>query len=220
MNSTSILNQFNLKGKDGKFFQGKVAPIIITLFAIVALISAAIVFMTAGMKVTGEAKAVVYAANPELSIVERFKVNEVALEAVSPEVLQARRYTITSVQKPIDATQLVNPEVLQARRYTIIPAQQPVSARPVDWEGLQVRRYVVTSVLEGNDSTPSIDFETLSARKYAIVSLPRPAAFTEPVNWEALQARRYTITAVMRDQTVSLVTNPELMVAGRYTAQK
>jgi hypothetical protein len=147
MNNTSLLNHFNLKVKEGKPFQGKISAIVITIAAIVILASAAFTILAVSNSGADEKTAVSLSPNPEL--------------------LQARRYTLTSVQKPLEAP-VVNPEVLQARRYTIISARKQVASQAVNWQELQARRYTIVLAQEPATASQDVDWEALQVRRYII----------------------------------------------------
>ncbi len=117
MNSTSILEQFVVKGKDEKV-QGRILSTIFVIITAIVLVAVAVfTVISASNSALGETASVGLSQNPELMVAERYAADvaargETLFEITNPELNLVQRLE----QAEIEISQYPNPELMLVQR--------------------------------------------------------------------------------------------------------
>ena len=217
MNSTSILEQFVIKGK-GVTAQGKVLSIIIIIITAIALLGLVAYFgITASVPSIAGTGSSLLTENPELNLVRRFEQVAASSEGFvseypNPELVFASRFGPNWV---------VNPELNLLQGYA--GSVEPVSLYPnpeLMFAQKFAKNWVVNPEMNlvhrfAGSSAPITQYpnpELMLAAKFAAASAP----VTQYGNPELMVAGRYAVSSVL----VTQYPNPELMLANKLAAAR
>jgi hypothetical protein len=113
----------------------------VCLLAVLLVVLATSVVVSAGEPAAEKTDAAFLAANPELMFAQRYVAAEAAERAatLANPMLYVRRYVVVSAGEPAEKTEATllaaNPELMFARRYVVAEAAKRVAAFSACYEG-------------------------------------------------------------------------------------
>ena len=191
MNSTSILEQFVVKGKDEKV-QGRILSTIFVIITAIVLVAVAVfTVISASNSALGETASVGLSPNPELMVAERYAADvadrgETLFEITNPELNLVQRLE----QAEIEISQYPNPELMLVQRSAPNWVANP-ELKLVESLAESVPPKAVLMSDERFDADIAASSELTIDQKYAVMGVEVSAP-------------------------ASIYANPELSVAGRF----